>query len=94
VNGAVIDIGAEFRKRIRVAIIGIERLGFEYVGIARNDMGNIIMVRPCDCRPSSDLVELVMNGENRLCIKRRGAAEATGMALATPAARLGLPKFG
>jgi hypothetical protein len=63
VNRAVINVGAGFRERIRVAIIGIERLGFEYVGIARNDMGNIIMVRPCDCRPS-DLVELAMNGEN------------------------------
>jgi hypothetical protein len=44
------------------------------------------MVRPCDCRPSSDLVELAMNGENRLCIKRRGAAD---VANAMPAVHLG-----
>jgi hypothetical protein len=54
VNRAVIDVGAGFRERIGVAIIGIERLGFEYVGIARDDMWNVIMVRPCDCRSGSN----------------------------------------
>jgi len=54
VNRAVIDVGTGFRERVGVAIIGIERLGFEYVGIARDDMRNVIMVRPCDCGSGSN----------------------------------------
>ena len=54
VNRAVVDVRARFGKRIGEAIIGIERLGFEYVGIAGNDVRSVIMVRPCDCRSCSN----------------------------------------
>ena len=54
VNRAVVDVRAGFGKRIREAIIGIERFGLEYVGIAGNHMRSVIFVCPSDCSSGSD----------------------------------------
>ena len=48
VNHAVVEEGTGFGERIGEAIVGIERLGFEYPRVADNDMRN-----PADPRTSS-----------------------------------------